>query len=252
MTLIRQPQGKTSFGKGLGRQHATDPKDRNYILTQERLRSARRGTTLRRRTRPWGIGPILDQGSTNQCTCYSAVQQIQSAPRLEDLHLTTADIDAIYREALKIDEFPGEADQGTSERAVQKILTDVATLRRVLQRPDLKKAYNLEYLWVTDPDIEREYLATRGMLLQGTDFLSGMETPDKHGYVEPTGDVIGGHEYVKAWWFGPRHYKYPNSYMYVNSWGANWGINGRFFMKADADHFLWLQSNGDLVSPIET
>jgi hypothetical protein len=248
--LVRQPQGKTKSGRGLGRQKSTDPRDQQFMLTQERLRSVRRGTTLRRRKLPWHIAAILDQLRTNQCTLYAAKQQIQSAPRLEDIHLSAEDLDKLYREALKTDEFAGEADEGTSERAVQNILTNAVTLQRVLGRP-FAKPLNDSFLWVADPDIEREFLATRGMLLQGTDFYSGMEEPDKHGYVEPTGSIIGGHEYVKRWYYGPNHYKYPDTYEYVNSWGEGWGDKGRFRMKAEGDHYLWLQSGGDLCSPVE-
>jgi hypothetical protein len=251
--LVRQPQHDVP-GKGLGRQYSADPRDRKYMLTEARLRTVPRGTTLRRRIRPWGVGPILNQGSTNQCTVYAAVQQIQSAPRFSDLKLTMEQLAAIYREALKTDEFQGEADEGTSERAVQKILCDSETLRRVLVSTSgtfPAKAYNKEFLWVPDEDMAKEYLVTRAMLLQGTDWFSGLDTPDRRGYVEPTGALRGGHEYVLRWYYGPRHYKYPDTYEFVQSWGAGHGDRGLFRMKAEAWRYLVWQLNGDLISAIE-
>lgn len=251
MTLIRQPQ----LERGLGRQYAADPRDLRHLLTKERLRSVPRGTTLRRRTRPWGVGPILDQDQTNQCTVYAAIQQIQSAPRLENLALTAAHLDAIYREALRTDEFAGEADEGTSERAVQMILINVDTLTRIgipLQTAHgVARAFNKEFLWVTDNSLADEYIHTRGMLLQGTDWLSGFDNPDKHGYVEPTGTVRGGHEYVRRWSYGPRHYKYPNTDEYVNSWGTSFADKGIFRMKREVSDYVVWQLNGDLISAVE-
>jgi hypothetical protein len=247
--LHRQPQHNQP-GRHLGRQRATDPRDRQHMLTADRLHTVRRGTLLRRRVRPWGFRRILDQGNTNRCTVFAAVQQKQAAPLFTDLKLSDADLTAIYREALRTDEFAGEADEGTSERAVQNIFRSPEALTRVLGRP-IKKAWTDEFLWVDDDEIAKEYLATRGMLLQGTDWLSGFDTPDKHGYVEPTGYVRGGHEYVRRWYYGPRHYKYPDTFEYIQSWGEGFGDHGLFRMKADVSKYIVFQCGGDLISAVE-
>jgi hypothetical protein len=89
------------------------------------------------------------------------------------------------------------------------------------------------------------------MLLQGTDWLSGFDTPDKHGYVEPTGYVRGGHEYVRRWYYGPRHYKYPDTFEYIQSWGEGFGDHGLFRMKADVSKYIVFQCGGDLISAVE-
>lgn len=257
--LIRQPQREALQGAGtvggLGRQYAPDVRDLRHLLTEDRMRSVPKGTTLRRRKRPWGVGPILDQGNTNQCTVYSAIQQIQSAPRFERLGLTPQHMDAIYREALRTDEFQGEADEGTSERAVQMILINIQTLKRLgIPLPTAKgvaRAFNREFLLVDDEDIAREYLLTRGMLLQGTDWFTGFDSPDRHGYVEPTGTVRGGHEYVRRWHYGPTHYKYPDTDEYVNQWGEGYGDKGLVRMKSDVTKYIVQTLNGDLISAVE-
>lgn len=250
-SLRRQPQidDPTGNGGGLGRQYAADPRDRGHILTEDRLRAVPRGTLLRRRIRPWGFRGIMNQGTTNRCTVFAAVKQKESSPIFSSLNLSEADLTAIYREALRTDEFAGEADEGTSERAVQNIFRSSATLSRVLGRP-IKDPWTDEYLWVIDDDMAKEYLLTRGMLLQGTDWLSGLDAPDARGYVEPTGYLRGGHEYVLRWYYGPRHYKYPDTYEYINSWGPTWGLGGLFRMKGDSHRYLVHQLNGDLISAV--
>jgi hypothetical protein len=225
--------------RGLGRIYAPDPRDRRFALTEDRMKAIPVALEpgVKRRKLPWRHGPILDQDNTNECTVYCAVQQIQSAPRVHQLLWRADQFTAVYRRALQIDEFPGEADEGTSERAVQKVLQEMGLID--------------SYLWVPDEDTAKEYLMTRGMLDQGTDWFTGMDSPDKHGYVEPTGTVRGGHEYVKRWYYPPTHYKYPDTYEYINSWGEGFGERGIFRMKADADRYVLWQLNGDLCSPQE-
>lgn len=48
------------------------------------------------------------------------------------------------------------------------------------------------------------------------------------------------------------HRKYPDTYEYVNSWGA-WGFENRgiFRMKADVRRYLVQQLNGDCALPSE-
>lgn len=189
---------------------------------------------------PWHIGMILDQGSSSQCTVYAAAAQLMAAPTVhkKGLGWGPAMFTEVYDAARGIDEFsdtpPGD---GTSERAVQKILQD----RKLVS----------EYLWVTDEETAKEYLLTRGTLCFGSDWFTGMEEPNELGYVEPNGANRGGHEYLLRWYYHSKHYKYPDTYEFVNSWGPNWGDHGLFRMSADTFRYLFLHLNGDLVSPQE-
>ena len=230
----------------LGRRHAPDPRD--HVVTPGKLRALIRAAgDPPTRKLPWQIGPILNQGSTSECTVYAAAQQYQSAPKkhmmLEGAFLRSArppvgeSFTHIYNTAKDRDEWPGNNYDGTSERAVQMYLIELG--------------YTKEFLFVYDEDMAREYLRTVGQLMDGTYWFSGMDRPNRHGYVEPTGFTRGGHEYVCRWYHGPKHYKYPDSYEYVNSWGRSWGVNGRFFMKADARRIL-MQQAGDCIIASET
>jgi len=232
----RAPQHREH--RGTGRLYRADPRDRAYELTEARLRGIPM-IEKKRRKRPWGIGPILDQGSTNRCTVFTAAQFLQSAPYIHTLAWPDSLYTELYREGQKVDEIPGENYEGTTMRGVCKVLQD-------------RKLIN-EYLWATDEDIVREYLATRGTLAFGSDWMDCMNNVDDEGYVEVTGTPGRmGHEYLLRWYYGARHSKYPDTYECANSWGGAWGKDGLFRMKADAFRYLFLQLNGDCVSMIES
>lgn len=225
----------------LGRIYAPDPRDRRFTLDATRLKAIPKALEpgVKRRTLPWKRGPVLDQGQSSECTVFAAAGFLQCAPRLhaKGLGWNRLQFTDFYHAAQRIDEWPGEGYDGTSERAVQKILQDAGFIS--------------EYLWIADEDIAREYLLTRGPLLLGSDWFDSMFTPSAKGaYVEPAGSLAGGHETVVRWYYGPSHRKYPDTYELINSWGQ-WGDAGLFRLKADAFRYLFLQLNGDLVSPQE-
>src|SRR3982751_4273851 len=218
----------------LGRRRATDFRD--HIMDEETYRAIPRAVT-KPRTMPWHIGAILDQDDTSECTLYAAIQQSNSAPLMHKLLWTPSMITAYYEKVkAQYDEWPGSNYDGTSERAVQKLFQDLLLTG--------------SYKFVVDEEMARDFLRNKGMLMNGTDWLVGMDTPDKHGYIEPTGAVRGGHEYVERWYYNSRHYKYPDTYEYVQSWGLGWGQRGIFRMKSDARKFLQ-QNGGDCIAALE-
>lgn len=220
-----------------GRRYRPDPRDREHEMTEARLRGIRMVQKITRAL-PWKIGPILDQEDTSECTVFTFAQFLQSAPFVHTLAWARALFTERYRRAQSHDGIAGPHD-GSTERAV---LMDA-------------KADGLisEFLHVTDEDIAREYLKTRGTLCFGSDWFAPMFTPDKHGYVEPAhGPTDMGHEYLMRWYYGPRHRKYPDTYEFVNSWSLGFGDKGKFRMKAADVRYLWFQLNGDLMSPVET
>jgi hypothetical protein len=228
--------------RGLGRIYAPDPRDRRFTLNADRLKAIPRAVEpgVKHRTQPWRRGPVLNQGNTSECTVFAAAGFLQCAPLLhaKGLGWARGDFTVHYQAAQRNDEWPGEDYDGTSERAVQKVLQDAG--------------YISEYLWVADEDIAKEYLLTRGPLLLGTDWFTGMDEPSAKGaYIKAEGSVRGGHEVCVRWYYGPKHYRFPDSYEIINSWGESWGEKGLARLKADDFRYLFLQLNGDLCSPQE-
>lgn len=227
---------------GLGRRYAPDPRDRRFLMSAERLHEIPRQLEpgVRRRTFPWKRGPVLDQGSTSECTVYAAAAFLMCAPQLHSKGLgwDPQQFTSYYHQAQAADEFQDTPPaDGTSERAVQKVLQDAGFVS--------------EYLWVTDEDIAREYLLTRGPLLLGTEWFSGMDSPGKDAMVEASGQSRGGHEVCVRWYYNSTHAKYPDTYELINSWGESYGDKGLFRIKAEGFRYLFLHLNGDLCSPQE-
>lgn len=235
-----QPQ-PMRHNKGGGRLYLPDPRDRAYELTPARLAllPKPKGVTVRKpHTRPWHIGEILDQGNTSECVVHAFMAFLEAAPIFhKSLGWQRSARTEMYDAARRIDGFPMPHD-GTTARAV----CTIAKQRGLIA----------EYLWVNDEDTAKEYLATRGCLIIGIDYFDGMFSPDKHGYVEPTGNVAGGHELLERWYYGPKHYKYPDTWEYQQSWGDEFGDHGIIRMKSDARRYLVTQLNGDVVLPTET
>ncbi len=235
--LLPVPQRRT------GRLRHPDIRDTDYLLDETALRGIRREQT-KARAIPWRIGDILNQGDSDECVIYCYAAFRQAAPFFcKSIGWTKGMFDERYQRAKELDEIPGVNYDGTTARGAMKAAEAVGEVNG--------------YLWVpptNGEDITKEYLATRGTLMQGTDWPATFFAPNKHGYVEPDNapPAAMGHETLVRWYHKPTHRKYPDSYECVNSWGRSFGLEGRFFIKAEVFRWLHWQCGGDLVSPIET
>lgn len=193
-------------GKGFGRLPALDFRDRKFTL--------QRPTTMPTRTyRYWRVAQVLDQGSTPQCVAYSGEGFLMDAPVKNKPWKTPQDL---YNECQAIDEWSPTPHDGTSVRALFK----------VLQSHNFVSVYN----WATDVDTAAAYILEHGPVVFGTDWFSGMYTPDSHGFIHAIGSNVGGHAYdiigVNVKKMCPD--RSIGAFRMQNSWGTDWGReNGR-------------------------
>lgn len=230
-------EGEEEQVQWLGRRYAPDPRDKRYELTPKRMAKIPVAPAKERKL-PWRMGPILDQGPTPRCTVFALAHFLQAAPRVHLLGWSDEEYTTRYKAAQDVDEWPGNDYDGTSERAVLKGAQDRGEIA--------------EYLMVPDEDTAKEYVRTRGGLLAGMDWYPPMFRPGKHGYVEPSGFPIGGHELYVRWYYPKTHYKYPDTWELPNSWSPEWGDRGVCRMKGDVFRYLVFQTGGDLFSAIES
>lgn len=225
---------------GLGRLPAADPRDKNFPMRElVRPSVAKQYTT---RYWPYFHG-ALDQGNTPRCVGFAWTAFILATPVV---HKTTPEVEAgsfatigtpwqfaqkLYNRAQQIDEWPGENYGGTSVRAGAKVLTEQGRLS--------------EYRWAWNADAARDYVLTRGPVILGTDWFMDMFLPDSNGWLKPTGSLAGGHAYVAIGFSRTR-----DAFRILNSWGKDWGQNGRAWLKR-SDAAKLIDMNGEACSGLE-
>jgi papain like protease len=231
-------------GKPLGRLFKKDVRDRKFALSLNVDRLQLDPAKLPSQ-KTWNGGAILNQGDTSQCVGYSWTQFMQSAPRMTRLDKLNAFanskagprdgstfMEVLYNNAQRTDEWPGEGYDGTSVRAGAGIL----------------KSWGLisEYLWADTIDLLKNYVLLRGPVIMGTNWYTDMFTPDAYGFVTPTGRLAGGHAWTVIGYNSKK-----KAFRAIQSWGKEWGQNGRFSIK-DTDLGLLLGQDGEACSAIET
>jgi hypothetical protein len=211
------------MNKGLGRIMAIDSRDASH-----QLRSLLATVHVEPRTKYWPTGAILDQGDKPHCVGYAWCQFIQSAPLMTRRRV---DPIALYRDAQRVDEWPGENYAGTSVRAGAKVLQRMQAIN--------------EYAWANDAATVRDFLLTRGTVIVGTDWFEGMFTVKDNGFIDATGPIVGGHAYLLSGYSVQR-----NAFRIVNSWGREWGHLGRAWIDFDLMNSL-IANYGEACSAIE-
>jgi len=210
-----------------GRLIEHDPLSRNFAHPE---RAFVKKTTL------WAHrAPILDQGNLGSCTGNALAQCLNTdyfTLSRPNRYLDEHDAIMLYSKATHLDPFPGKyppEDTGSSGNAVCKA-------GRAL-------GYLSAWKWTFSFNSFLAALQTQPLIV-GTAFYAGMEDPDYSGLVKPTGAVVGGHEYCCI---GVNYA--VDQLTFLNSWGADWGVNGRFRMRF-ADFATLQADQGDVTVPI--
>lgn len=195
---------------------------------------ARRATE--QRSVLWGHhAPILNQGQTGSCTGNATAQLINTdpfAPARPNGYLTEADALKIYKLATTLDDVPGQYPP-----------TDTGSTGVAAAQAGEQLGYFTDYTHALDFDHFTAALQVQPVIV-GTNWYNDMFTPGAKGFLTPTGPLEGGHEYLAL------GVDYENKFItFLNSWGASWGANGRFYITFD-DFSMLLSNQGDATAPI--
>jgi hypothetical protein len=210
----------------LGRRVEHDERSRNYSY---RLPPTVTTQTIRHQH----YGPILDQGDIGACTGYAMAQWLNTHPahKPRTPYLTGMQALAFYSRATQVDPWPGTyppEDTGSSGLAACKAAKE--------------HGYITGYQWIFEGTPQLIAALQHTPVMAGTVWTDGMFTP-RNGYLTPTGDAVGGHEYVIIGWNQPSRY-----FTMLNSWSDGWGRNGYARIhEQDMAHLLAQQ--GDLTVP---
>lgn len=186
-----------------------------------------------------------DQGSFPHCVAYSATHRIENSPTTYPESGPVVDPTVVYARAQQLDEWPGANYDGTSVRAGAKTM--------------MEKGFISEYQRITTLQdmidfIRRPSTAGGGPVLIGIDWHRGMFSPvyekdalgDYRWMIVPSGPVAGGHAVLVNGVNVPRQ-----TFRILNSWGLDWGVEGRASMLFAHMSDLLFSQGGDAWRYVE-
>lgn len=183
---------------------------------------------------------VLDQGNTSECVAYSTAKFLLTH---RIVNYPQESCNSFYKRCQLVDEWPGTDYDGTSVNAAMKVLRADGLIS--------------SWTWAFERDPVIRHILEVGPVVAGTDWTMDMFTPDRWGYIWPTGENAGGHAYL---WLGANTLrKNPDGSIGavrgLNSWGPNWGPNkGRFWMSFGTVEKLLRglgQWSGEAAAPLE-
>ncbi len=217
MTQLLLKGGHTTQDPRLDRVPQPDPRNRQFGVAEVLPRR------IPKRGRSWACRPRLNQGQEGACVGFGWTHELAAAPVQLDTIATEPFARSLYREAQRVDEWPGEDYSGTSVLAAAKVLTNWG--------------YLAEYRWCFNIDDLIDTIVAYGPVVMGTDWTPSMFDTRPSGLLEVSGAPAGGHSWLaRGVILKPRFKGEPKITEPVirapNSWGASWGKGGEFYIKA--------------------
>lgn len=180
------------------------------------------------RSYTWRCDVHMDQGREGACVGFGTAHEIAARPKVHPVTEILAR--AIYTEAKKIDEWPGENYDGTSVLAGMKIAQ--------------RMGFYGGYRWAFTLNDALTAISRHGPAVIGVWWHEGMVFPDKDGLIRPTGSKVGGHcILVKGVSVTKKLIRLHNS------WGPFWGAGGDAYMSWD-DFGALLDDDGECAIPV--
>lgn len=173
----------------------------------------------------WG-----NQGDVSACCGFSAVHLLHSSPITYKKKIPVYNPIDLYLEAQKVDEWEGENYEGTSVRAVMKVLQAAG--------------YIESYHWASSLLALRTAVKSSPVVC-GTGWYEDMFFPDKSGKIKIGGSLAGGHAYLID---GINENK--EIFRIKNSWGRSWGRKGYAYISFE-DMQRLMSEEGEICLAIE-
>lgn len=211
--------------KGLGYHRADDKRDwkaRRFLVVERNRGFQHYANPLQ-----------LNQGNEGACVGFGTTGVINAEP---EVHSFTDEFAFdLYHLAQTMDEWPGENYEGTSIRAGAKA--------------GQSKGFFSNYAFTNRVEDLAIYLLNHGASTIGVDWYTGMDRVDADGFIHPLGSIRGGHCVVidGVVWHLPGE---VDRFRIRNSWGGDWGLNGRCRISA-ADLQQLFDAGGTACMPVE-
>ncbi len=210
-------------GRTLDRVPQPDARNASYpirSLLEEEKRKPRSYT--------WPLKTWNDQGREGACVGFAWSHELAAAPTRIAMDDTTARL--IYRQAQKVDQWPGEAYEGTSVLAGAKVVQGMGHMP--------------EYRWAFTTQDVVDTVGAYGPVVVGVNWYDAMFDTNSDGFLRVGGRLAGGHALLCL------GVNLRMEYVTLhNSWGRDWGVNGRARLTfTDLDRLM--REDGDACVPV--
>lgn len=202
------------------------------------------------RYRAYSVNRWLDQGPDGACVGFAFTHELCSTPlRIKQWREIKENFAwDVYHRAQHIDPWHGcslgpncpieandESYEGTS------MLAGIKTVQQ--------DGYIDEYRWAFGEEDLALAVSHLGPAVIGVRWYEGMFQPNRHNFIEPTGNVSGGHAVVVNS-INPNFENEGLQYYRIwNSWGASWARNGWAYISREHMKKL-LGEQGEAVIPL--
>jgi hypothetical protein len=197
---------------------------------------------VKRKPRMWRTGYVrLDQGREGACVGFGWTGELLGWPVPAKLTDADAYARSIYRDAQRVDQWPGENYSGTSVLAGAKVVQ--------------ARGWMGSYRWAFGIDDAIDAIIAEGPVVVGIPWKDSMYRTRPSGLVDISGSVVGGHcvvltGYTRATLHAERGYGVLDLVRFRNSWGPDYGLNGSGWFRA-ADLEALLADDGEACVPQE-
>ncbi len=211
------PEHDSKHGGRLGRHVLFDERSRSFPVPLAK------GAAIE--TRVWNRTlQAFNQGELGSCTGNGAIGVACTEPyRQKGVRYTEALARKVYSRATHHDTIVGywpPKDVGSTVLGAMKALREMGMAKG--------------YRWCFSLDDVLKTLSTLGPVEVGLNWYEGFDKPDAKGVVKVSGDVRGGHAFQLLGVDAEKKLVWA-----INSWGSEWGQNGRFaFSWKDLDRLL--------------
>lgn len=216
-----------------------DPESRDYGIREIIPRGA-----VTQRNRAWRQGVVTDQGREGACVGHGWMTDLVTQPDVPSpmptQEVANAFATAFYHRAQQIDEWEGEAYDGTSVLAGAKVMVE--------------RGFIGEYRWCFSVTEVRDAVLAEGPVVIGIVWREGMYETRPSGLVEVTGRVVGGHCLTLTGFNPKQRIKGETGlhevFRWRNSWNADYGVNGSAYVKLE-DLATLLADQGEACVPMK-
>ena len=171
----------------------------------------------------------LDQGNEGACVGFGWSGELQVPPVEIPVHNQFAQ--NFYLGARDIDRRDGRIfPEGAT------ILAGAKHARRM--------GWISEYEWCFGMLDLQDTVTTRGPVVLGIPWKSGMYQTDTDGRVWVNGETVGGH-CILCIGYWPAHPLFRDCYVLLNSWGKSWGLNGIGYITENDLRRLLIDEQGE-------